>query len=475
MEHICCYLKDIYCNKKSGRLVFRHQDIQKYIFFQDGDIVHAKTNQKQELLGEVLFRLGKISEEVYKRIDEHIEPEKNLGESLIKKGLISKKDLEDGLIYQMREIALNMFPLFKGEFTFQEISGFLDQALEVKINVVDLIEDGVRRMKFEHAMKDLMAKRVPVPKSREFFYHLREEEKVLLELVDGTSLTEKLLESSRLKPEAFWKSVFLLYCLDLIDFKGEEKPPYKENAAGDDIEKRIEEVMTLSERIPRMNYYQILDVSPSASKDEIKKSYFKLARLYHPDLFNRELPSDVKQKIEEVFASITKTYRTLSDEAERRSYDSKMETFTAEERRDATKIAETKFRQGKTLYDRGMYEDALILLEEATRLMKEKGSYFLLLALIESKIPVYHKKAEEHFLRAIKLDSWNPEAHVGLGLLYKKAGLVVKARKQFEKALNLDPDHSIACRELGPPEKKKKKGGLKELLSMDIFGKKKKK
>ncbi|MFQ6107994.1 MAG: DnaJ domain-containing protein, partial [Candidatus Aminicenantales bacterium] len=222
-----------------------------------------------------------------------------------------------------------------------------------------------------------------------------------------------------------------------------------------------------------MNLYQILDVSPSASKEEIKKSYFNMARRYHPDLFNRKLSTDEKQNIEQVFSSITKAYRTLIDEAGRKDYDSKMSRLSPEGKRDAAKKAETKFRQAKTLYNRGMYEDAIILLEEATRLVKDKGSYFLLLALTESRLPAYHKRAEDHFLRAIKLDPWNAEAHAGLGLLYKKAGLVIKARKQFEKTLNLDPDHPIARKELGHAEKKKKKKGLKDILSMDIFGKKK--
>jgi curved DNA-binding protein CbpA len=477
MEHICRYLKDIHFNKKSGRLVFRHQDIQKYLFFQDGALIHAKTNQRKELLGEVLFKLGKISQEDHRAIDDHIKPGESLGELLIKKGIISEEDLEDGLVYQMREITLNIFPFFEGELKFQETADFSEQILETKIDVASLIEDGIRRMKFHPSLEDYLTKRVPLPKNREFFYHLTEDEKDVLRLVDGTSETQKLLEASELSSEVFWKSLFLLYCLGLIGFEEEESSTDQQKSKdeeSDDIEERIKEVLSLSEGLSRMNYYQILDVSPSASREDIKKSYFMLARKYHPDLFNRELPQDLKQKIEHLFASITKAYRTLSGEAERRLYDSKMESLSPEKKKDAVKEAEIKFRKGKTLYDRGMYEDALVLLEEATRLMKEKGNYFLLLALTESKIPVYHKRAEEHFLRAIKLDPWNPEAHVGLGLLYKKSGLTVKARKRFQKALSLDPDHPLARKELGPAKKEKKTMGLKDILTMDIFGKKKK-
>ena len=84
------------------------------------------------MIGEVLFRLGKISEEVYSRLDEFIEPKQKIGEILIKKDLISQEDLYDGLLYQMREIALNIFPFFNGEFRFQDIKGFFEHVLEAK-------------------------------------------------------------------------------------------------------------------------------------------------------------------------------------------------------------------------------------------------------------------------------------------------------------------------------------------------------
>lgn len=486
MEHIGFYLKDIYFNKKSGRLIFRDRDTQKYLFFQEGALVHAKTNNSQELFGRVLFSLGKISEEDFDRLDEYIVPGKPIGETLIKKGLITEKDLEDGLIYQMREIALNLFPVFDGEIKYQEIEDILDQSAERTIDVSSLIEDGIRRMKYDPALKEFLKEKIIDPKSKEFIFHLTEKEKELLDMVKGTSSSNELLRESNLGLESFWKSLYLLYCLDLIGFeegkagkKPEEtvqKEETEQEIEEEDVDKRVEEVLTLHENIDRLDYYQILDVSSSSSKQEIKKSYFHLARRYHPDIFGQELRSDVREKIDAVFAAITKAYNTLSDEAKRQSYDSKRQTIPREDRRNLAEQAEKKFRQGKTLYDRGMYEDSLILLEEATQLMPEKANYFLLLALSESKIPVFRKRAEQHFLRSIKLDSWNPEGHVGLGLLYKKEGLEVKSRKQFERALRVDPDHPVAQKELKKTDTKgKRKMDLKDLLSMDLFGKKKKK
>jgi tetratricopeptide (TPR) repeat protein len=136
--------------------------------------------------------------------------------------------------------------------------------------------------------------------------------------------------------------------------------------------------------------------------------------------------------------------------------------------------ADIKFRQGKTLYNQERYDDAVSLLEEAVRIRKNKGDYYLLLAMAESKIPAYSKKAEEDFLKAIGLEPWNPEGYVGLGYLYKHEGLLTKAARQFQKAVEADPDHRQALQELELISQGNRPKGLKRLLSMDLFGPKKK-
>ncbi|WP_104744370.1 DnaJ C-terminal domain-containing protein [Helicobacter acinonychis] len=60
--------------------------------------------------------------------------------------------------------------------------------------------------------------------------------------------------------------------------------------------------------------YQTLNVSENASQDEIKKSYRRLARQYHPDL-------NKTKEAEEKFKEINAAYEILSNEEKRRQYD----------------------------------------------------------------------------------------------------------------------------------------------------------
>jgi tetratricopeptide (TPR) repeat protein len=240
------------------------------------------------------------------------------------------------------------------------------------------------------------------------------------------------------------------------------------------MQEKLEEVLSLKEKLPSLNYYQILGVAKNASEDDIKKAYFHLARKFHPDRFDRTISPEDRVQIEDVFDQITKAYRTLTSREERKEYDVRTPTPPESKGRDAGKQADTKFRQAKTLFTMGRYEDALIYLEEAVRLNKNKGSYFLLLAMTEIKIPDFRKKAEEHFLKAQELEPWNAEAYAGLGILYRQEGMINKAIRQFQKALEFDADHATARRELEALTGGEKKGGLRSLLSKNIFGPKKK-
>jgi len=477
MDHIALSLHDIFSHRRTGCLTFKREDILKYFFFKEGHLISVKTNQPGERLGEVLFKLGKIQEDLHTKIDDYIEPQRNLGEILKEKKFISEDDLKEGLLHQLREATLNTFSYFDAELGFQE-KDFPTSGAGPQISVPLLIEYGIRRMIFQPQIKSLMEKKVASLKGKAFVYVLTAEEKELLGHLRGDASTDSLLTSSKANPEFFWKSLYLFYCLGLVDLKGRDITSVKQETyerSEPEPVVRISDVVELRDRLSSMNYYQILEVPRGATELEIKKAYFHLARKYHPDRFDPSLPQEAKDQISEVFDAITKAYRTLSTALERKVYDSKITSLSREEEAGGSKKAEVKFRQGKTLYGQGRYDEALILLEEAVRLKKNKGDYYLLLAMVESKSSSLHRKAEGDFLKAVDLDPWSAEGFVGLGLLYKQEELMTKARRQFRRALEIDPDHPVARKELEAMGLGEKKTGLRSLLSIDLFPKKKKK
>src|SRR5919199_6603693 len=65
----------------------------------------------------------------------------------------------------------------------------------------------------------------------------------------------------------------------------------------------------------QQDYYAVLGVPASASADEIKKQYRRLAAKHHPD----KNPNDPKAA--ETFKAISEAYQTLGDAEKRKQYD----------------------------------------------------------------------------------------------------------------------------------------------------------
>jgi molecular chaperone DnaJ len=68
--------------------------------------------------------------------------------------------------------------------------------------------------------------------------------------------------------------------------------------------------------MPKEDYYDVLGVSKTASADEIKGAYRKLAKQFHPDA-NRDDPKAAEEK----FKKISEAYEVLMDSEKRSRYD----------------------------------------------------------------------------------------------------------------------------------------------------------
>ena len=65
----------------------------------------------------------------------------------------------------------------------------------------------------------------------------------------------------------------------------------------------------------KRDYYEVLGVDKSASKEEIKKAYRKLALKYHPDKNKND------KGAEEKFKEASEAYHVLSDDKRKNNYD----------------------------------------------------------------------------------------------------------------------------------------------------------
>jgi molecular chaperone DnaJ len=111
------------------------------------------------------------------------------------------------------------------------------------------------------------------------------------------------------------------------------------------------------------NYYDLLGVAKTATTDDIKKSYRKLALKYHPDHNQGDKSS------EETFKKISEAYATLSDDRKRNIYDNGGVQHRQHSYQDFMNInleeIMNNFRQGSAQENLDLQTDVVIELKDA--------------------------------------------------------------------------------------------------------------
>lgn len=71
------------------------------------------------------------------------------------------------------------------------------------------------------------------------------------------------------------------------------------------------------------DYYKILNIDPSASYEEIKHAYRKLAKIYHPDIQNsKDLPEEIVKDIKGKYQKIQEAYEIITKNVKLKEHDS---------------------------------------------------------------------------------------------------------------------------------------------------------
>jgi len=141
-------LQLIGAQKKTGSLLITSADNVATMSFRDGRVVYAKLENNPERLGDILYRLGKISGEQLGKALQHAKESGGLkiGKALTELKFVQQSDLSEALKAQIEDAAYHIFSWKTGRFKFDPRIVLQEEEASVDISVDSIIMESVRRL-----------------------------------------------------------------------------------------------------------------------------------------------------------------------------------------------------------------------------------------------------------------------------------------------------------------------------------------
>ena len=216
-------LATVYRYGVPGVLKTTRGEVSKEIFFLDGDIIFATSNDRRESLGEYLVRSGEITRQQLARSSEELasKPGARHGEVLVRMGFLSQAILGKSVRRQVQAIMWSLFNWNEGDVSFRVGKAKEDEIFKIKIPTARAILAGCRRIEDPKVVtarlggRGSVFKRLPKPPHLAKF-RFESDELEMLELVDGKRNLYELCEEGPLSPGANARILYAFVELQMV-------------------------------------------------------------------------------------------------------------------------------------------------------------------------------------------------------------------------------------------------------------------
>jgi Domain of unknown function (DUF4388)/FHA domain len=212
--------------RKSGTLTFVNAAKEVRLFFQDGALVYAASNQEHFRLGAILLRKKKITREQRDRIDAVMQRDGGqFGQLSVQSGIMTDAELRDSLKVQVSEIVYDAFVWDGGTFSFVQETSLPAHAVTISVDLANLIMEGARRIEeWEQCLKllpdrSMIFRVVATPRDEKIT--LTAEEWKILFMINGQRTIQELCDDSEDDPFHVYRLLYGLRANKLIELAGE--------------------------------------------------------------------------------------------------------------------------------------------------------------------------------------------------------------------------------------------------------------
>jgi hypothetical protein len=117
----------------------------KSVMVQDGRLVFASSSSKDDRLGELLLRRGRITLQQYYDAGKAIGQGKRLGAALVEQGALPPEELVKAVVEHTQEVIYSVFQWTEGFYRLKDgLAG--EESITLKMSTPDVILEGIRRI-----------------------------------------------------------------------------------------------------------------------------------------------------------------------------------------------------------------------------------------------------------------------------------------------------------------------------------------
>jgi hypothetical protein len=206
----------------AGAVEAAHGSVVKTVVLQDGQVVHAGSNDRGDSLGEYLKRIGKLDEYDHGRVAHaRLSGQKRFGVLLIELGILTPREVYEAIQAHIEEIVWSLFNWRDGDIVFNVGAYGEPQRVRIQLPLRRVIFEGIRQAPEAKPLVERLGKRSTVFESCFQWEDLIEigldsDAYRLLSEVDGKKSLYELCSHGPLSPAENAKLLYAFQVLHLV-------------------------------------------------------------------------------------------------------------------------------------------------------------------------------------------------------------------------------------------------------------------
>ncbi|MBN2053906.1 DnaJ domain-containing protein [bacterium] len=193
------------------------------------------------------------------------------------------------------------------------------------------------RDELSSSIQSLIVTETIMPKLRQNWKEARNaqlstQEAFILSRIDGSTRLKYLQTMTGINQNRFKRAIYRLYAMNLIELEAPkaQRISFIRETGRDEPERAevkfewsYDDLRKLYDKYTSMTYYEILDISPNATLENLRENFAVLSKRYHPDMYQggQDIDPSCVSLMEQLFQIVHTAFRTLANPESRRQYD----------------------------------------------------------------------------------------------------------------------------------------------------------